>query len=291
MLSKEQQEKLNKILSKVGDLNFKRRINTMLEYLDIKDGDLILDMGCGEGFYSLIFDQLYDCKVIGVDYDEDGILKLAKSWLKESTKVTLEVGDICNLRFEDNYFDKIVCTEVLEHIVDDQKAVSELYRVLKPGGTLAVTVPNKNYPLAWDPLNKIREGLGLGHFDPKDGLLGGIWAYDHKRLYLPSDVQNLLETHKFKVEQLEVLTHYGLPFNHLILYVGKNFYTKLPVGEDVKSSMEKFKWDEKDKTSKSFISTLIGYGLKFFTWADSFNDRKFDLNTSTMAVAAKAKKL
>ncbi len=287
-LNKKQQELLNQILSKVGDLNFKRRIIAMLSFLNIKSGDLILDMGCGEGFYSLILDRLYDCKVIGVDYD-DKILDLAKGWLKGSKKVSLEIGDICNLRFKDNYFDKVICSEVLEHIDDHEKAASELYRVLKPGGILAVTVPNKNYPLLWDPVNKVRESLGLGHFNPKNGFWGGIWAYDHKRLYLPNDVKQLLGAAGFTVLDCKALTHYGVPFNHLVLYTGKSLYTSLPVPKDMRDSMEKFKWEVSD-TKKSVVTRFLDLGLYIMKCVDSLNDRDFDINTSTMVVALRCKK-
>jgi ubiquinone/menaquinone biosynthesis C-methylase UbiE len=291
-----QLEKLDRILSKVGDLNFKRRVLTMLDYLDIQDGDLILDMGCGEGFYAMIFEQLYECKVIAVDYDKK-LLAMAKEWLKDSEKITFELGDICNLRFSDNYFDKIICTEVLEHIDFHEKATSELFRVLKSGGVLAVTVPNKNYPLMWDPLNKIRESLNLGHFNPLNGFWGGIWAYDHKRLYLPEDLKALLEQYSFNVKKLEVLTHYGVPFNHLVLYAGKSFYTKLPVPEEVRSKMEKFEWDETQHSKpvkKSIVGTMLSLMISTFfsviKWVDRKNDKKFSLDVPTMAVAALAVK-
>ncbi|KKS07498.1 MAG: Methyltransferase type 11 [candidate division WWE3 bacterium GW2011_GWE1_41_27] len=187
-MNKEIDTKLQKILSKTGDLNFKRRVITMLDYSDIQPGDNILDMGCGEGFYSMVLDNLYDCKITAVDFDPE-ILALAHKWLDGRSNVTLEQGDITKLRFPDSSFDKIVCTEVLEHIDDDKTAIKELYRVLKPGGVIAITVPNKNYPLLWDPLNKVRESLGLGHFSPMSGFWGGIWAKDHKRLYLPSELR------------------------------------------------------------------------------------------------------
>ena len=295
-LTPENKKKLNEILSKVGDLNFRRRVIKMLEYLDIQPGDLILDMGCGEGFYSMIFDQLYDCTVIAVDYDQE-ILDMAKKWLGGSAKVTFEIGDITNLRFEDNHFDKIVCTEVLEHIPDDVTSSRELYRVLKPGGVLAVTVPNKNYPFMWDPLNKVREGLGLGHFNPLNGFWGGIWAYDHKRLYLPSDLKKLLTEANFQVTDLEVLTHYGVPFNHLVLYVGKNMYMKMPVPEEVKRSMEKFEWNQeesKEKVKKSLtgvlMKSLINIIFGIIKAVDRLNERKFSLDTSAMAVSARCVK-
>jgi len=79
-MNKEIDTKLQKILSKTGDLNFKRRVITMLDYLDIQPGDNILDMGCGEGFYSMVLDNLYDCKITAVDFDPE-ILALAHKWL------------------------------------------------------------------------------------------------------------------------------------------------------------------------------------------------------------------
>ena len=50
-------------------------------------------------------------------------------------------ADICKLPFENNSYDFIICNHVLEHIVEDNKAMQELYRVLKPGGTAIIQVP------------------------------------------------------------------------------------------------------------------------------------------------------
>lgn len=49
--------------------------------------------------------------------------------------------DITNIKYEDNYFDVIICNHVLEHIPDDHRAMSELYRVLKPNGWAILQVP------------------------------------------------------------------------------------------------------------------------------------------------------
>jgi len=289
-LSKKKTLLLDQILSKVGDLNFCRRIIQMLEYLNIKKGEVILDMGCGEGFYSMLISNLYDCSIFAIDNDRK-ILGQAERWLAGNTKVEFGRGDICKLNFYDNTFDKIICTEVLEHIPDDSRAVKELLRVLKPGGILAATVPNSNFPFAWDPLNKILGWLHLGHFNPKNEFFGGIWSYDHKRLYSPDDLSGLLDDNGFKVEDVKVLTHYGVPFNHLVLYLGKSLYTKLPVSAEVKNSMEKFKWDEEGKAKNgSIFSYLINLVFFLIKKVDSLNNREFSLETSSMAVAAKAVK-
>ena len=283
-------DQLQKILSKTGDLNFKRRVEKMTEYLDIKPDDLVLDAGCGEGFYSMVFSNLYGCKVFAVDNDEY-ILDSAKSWNEGFKNIEFKKGDLTKIEFPENCFDKAVCTEVLEHIVDDKKAAAELFRVLKPGAVLAVTVPNKNYPFVWDPLNKIRTWFGLGHFNPKSEVWGGIWAYDHKRLYSPEEIAGLLENTGFKIEKTEVLTHYGIPFNHLILVLGKRFYTKMPVSEEIKNSMEKFKWDEAlQEKNKNFLAKIISAVFWIFKKVDSLNNKEFDLKTSAMAVSIKAVK-
>lgn len=54
------------------------------------------------------------------------------------------LADICDLPFEDNEFDFILCNHVLEHIPEDQKAMQEIYRVLKPGGTAILQIPLEN---------------------------------------------------------------------------------------------------------------------------------------------------
>jgi SAM-dependent methyltransferase len=59
----------------------------------------------------------------------------------ESVKVGAIQGDALHLPFDDGTFDRIICSEVLEHIPDDVAAMGELARVLRPGGTMAITIP------------------------------------------------------------------------------------------------------------------------------------------------------
>jgi ubiquinone/menaquinone biosynthesis C-methylase UbiE len=278
-------EKLEKILSKVGDLSFRRRILTLLRYLNIKSSDKILDAGCGEGFYVMLLNELYGCQVVGLDNDPE-ILNRARKWVGEKEGVEFIIGDVTKLPFENESFDKIILSEVLEHVPDDKMALSEIHRVLKNNGVLVVTVPNHDYPFLWDPLNWLREHLGLGHFHPDSGFFGGIWAM-HLRLYFPSEIKKLVEGAGFKVEKIEGLTHYCLPFNHNILYLGKRFYTRLPVPESLSSSMEKFEWKKGPPESKF---NLIGWGLKVMKAVDSLNETRWDGHGSSLHIAIKAVK-
>ena len=277
-------ELLERMLSRVGDLGFRRRIVTLLEYIDIKDGEKVLDLGCGEGFYTMVISELYDAEVTAFDFNAT-LLEKAAAWTGGGKRVEFVNGDIAEtLPFEDNAFDKIVFTEVLEHIDDDRKAISEVYRVLKPGGVLGLTVPNANYPFFWDPLNWTRERVGLGHFSARNTVLGGVWSYDHKRLYSPGEIKKLAEETGFRTLRVETLTHHCVPFNYHVLRLGKLFYTMLPVPKEMKNSMEKFKWREEEKGS---AFSPVNAAFNIFKRIDTRNDGPNGTERSSVSISLK----
>ena len=281
---------LEKMLSKVGDLGFKRRIIKLLEYLNIKEGDTVLDCGCGEGFYTMIISELYDVQITAFDVSAE-LLERAASWVKNKKRIKFINGDITNgLPFDDNTFDKIVFSEVLEHLERDYDVLKEIYRVAKPDGIVGLTVPNENYPFLWDPLNWMREHLGFGHFNPKNTILGGVWSYDHKRLYLSNKIKKLAEETGFKVLRIEASTHYCFPFNYHILRLGKLLYTKFAVPLKVKESMEKFEWRRENGNDNDNRFGLVRAIFNIFKWIDSQNDKYHDVDKSSVSISLKLEK-
>ncbi len=278
--------KLENILENVGDMGFKRRVFCIFDYLDIQANDVVLDCGCGEGFYTMVMNELFECKITALDADEK-LLNMAKDRVGNSTKVEFVKMDAQNLPFPDNSFDKIIFTEVLEHIPDEISALKELYRILKPGGVVALTVPSHNYPFLWDPLNKIREGLGLGHF--KMDLLGGIW-HMHIRLYYPEDLKQIIQKAGFKIDDSKGILHYCLPFNQNILRFFKLFYTSIPMPEAITSSMEKFDWKETIKKKQPWWNP-IPLAKKILLWVDKKNDRLGNIENSSLCIAVKMRKI
>ena len=101
----------------------------------------ILEAGCGNGRHVLFFqEQGYDA--YGVDISGEAI-ELGNEWLKsKGQKPTLQVGDITNLPYDDNYFDVIVSFGVLDHIPFSvaQKAIKEMNRVCNTGGYLYLSL-------------------------------------------------------------------------------------------------------------------------------------------------------
>ncbi|MFC0037464.1 class I SAM-dependent methyltransferase [Actinomadura rayongensis] len=115
----------------------------------VAPGERVLDMGCGAGRHAF---ELYrrGADVVAFDLDPgelDGVEKMFGAMRLEGevpagASATTVQGDALDLPFPDDHFDKIIASEVLEHIPDDMRAMRELLRVLKPGGHLAVTVPS-----------------------------------------------------------------------------------------------------------------------------------------------------
>lgn len=115
-----------------------------LARLDVRAGDLVLDAGCGEGRHC------FGClergaRVVGLDLDFDS-LRLPVRRLRERAGELgslggMVQGDTFALPFADETFDRVICSEVMEHVHDYVAAARELARVTRPGGRLAITIP------------------------------------------------------------------------------------------------------------------------------------------------------
>jgi len=117
--------------------------------LGLRPGDKFLDAGAGFGRHAFEAAR-QGATVFALDYAAEEVLTTRNTFgaMLEAKQITEKVyggvlrGDATKLPFEDNTFDCVVTSEVLEHIQDDVSVISELHRVLKPGGSLGVTVPS-----------------------------------------------------------------------------------------------------------------------------------------------------
>ncbi|MEX2236728.1 MAG: class I SAM-dependent methyltransferase [Dehalococcoidia bacterium] len=112
----------------------------------MKPGDRILDLGSGEGRHTHHLSYIGQ-RVLSADLDREELSNNRQRWLglrgdsQTMGHADFMVADGDRLPFPDNTFDHIVCTEVVEHVPDPRVTLRELWRVLKPGGNLAVSTP------------------------------------------------------------------------------------------------------------------------------------------------------
>jgi len=114
--------------------------------LPLRRTDLVLDAGCGEGRHTFACFRR-DCSILGMDLDKKSLLK-ARWVLGEMKKrkdgngnALFLRGDALSFPFRTGTFDKVICSEVIEHVRDDRLGVQELARILKDRGRIAITVP------------------------------------------------------------------------------------------------------------------------------------------------------
>jgi 2-polyprenyl-3-methyl-5-hydroxy-6-metoxy-1,4-benzoquinol methylase len=116
-----------------------RRVEVLFDELLTIDlhGKRVLDLGCGTGFFSRRARER-GADVVSVDLGP-GLLKQVMA----KAHVVPVAGNALALPFRDASFDVVVSSEMIEHTTDPMQAVREMARVLKPGGPLALTCPNR----------------------------------------------------------------------------------------------------------------------------------------------------
>jgi 2-polyprenyl-6-hydroxyphenyl methylase / 3-demethylubiquinone-9 3-methyltransferase len=213
---------VDKYLGIEPDPAFARRAGIIFNNLKgLKKGVKVLDCGCGRGFYLKVVSVAFpDLKLYGTDLNNNYLTTAQKTIANKDVK--LSVGNAEDLSFNENYFDAVIASEILEHVENDGKVLEEIKRILKPNGIAMITVPNKNYPILWDPLNWILERFFNTHIPSNIWWLAGIWA-DHKRLYSKEELVQKVHKVGLRVDKIWETTHYCFPFSHFIFYgIGKN---------------------------------------------------------------------
>jgi SAM-dependent methyltransferase len=107
-----------------------------IERLGLEPDSPILDVGTSTGANMRMLRNMHFSDVTGLDFSEEAIRFCAA---KGFTDVRL--GDVCAMPWPDASFALVVATDIIEHVDDHEKAVSEIFRVLKPGGHALITVP------------------------------------------------------------------------------------------------------------------------------------------------------
>ena len=156
----------------------------VLGYLQPQRGESILDVGCGLGFF-LNSMARRGIKGYGLDYSLKSL-----SHARHLTAGEVCQGDAQGMPFLDNSFDKIIFTDVLEHVKDDSGTLKEIVRIGRPGSLVALVTPGVRGRLAntgWRKLYHDEEGTP---------------EYDERAGYEPEELRELMEDAGIRVSEV-----------------------------------------------------------------------------------------
>ena len=276
-------ETIQYMTRKEADMSFKMRVQTIFEYVEPRDDMRILDLPCGRGFYLNMLRYVSQCQLVGADLDWD-VMQKAKRGLAQLDHIALHRANIYHMPYPSGSFDAVILSEVLEHIDDDVRGLTEAFRVLKPGGVLAVTVPHANYPFWWDPINKTLETLFNRHI--QRGIFAGIWA-NHVRLYQPDQLRQAVESAGFHIEDERAFTHHCFPFIHNLVYgIGMPLLESGLLPQFAAAAASRLSFDQEDGSRLN----PIALGIAVFNFFDRKNVIDEGPHRSTVTLAIKGRK-
>ncbi|RLJ01850.1 MAG: hypothetical protein DRP11_03810 [Candidatus Aenigmatarchaeota archaeon] len=176
------------------------RTNTLLEEIvrRLPKNSRILDLGCGSGVFIEKLKEKGFKNIIGLDIN----LEHLKYSLTIDKNNTLVLGKGEELPFR-RKFDAVICAEVIEHTKEPFKMLKEMRRILKPGGLLFITTPNKksSFPILWEMWKRWK---------------GKIWSGKelHETDFTPASLKELMEKSGFDVIRTRTIlsVSYLIPF-------------------------------------------------------------------------------
>lgn len=180
-------------------LNISKRIAYIGKFL-FPTKSKVIDCGCGEGHYVLSLLKTYSVNAFGIEYQKDKVLSAHKV---PELRDRIIHSDIEHIPYPDQYFDVALLNEVLEHIPDEKRALSEIHRVLVKGGLVIIFAPNRWYPFETHGVRLRKTGKNVPFWVPLipyiplsiGNRIFEYWA----RNYWQSEIIHFIKSARFEV--------------------------------------------------------------------------------------------
>lgn len=196
------------VLQPTHKLWMEAHLQKALRLLAVQEDDFLVDIGCGEGYLTLPLAQRTRYG-IGFDLASSGLRVIQAQTVHQPERLGLATCEADKLPLPTGYTDKLICNHVLEHVVDDDAIVQEMWRVVKPDGLILIGVP-----LALSPQTKFlirlrrlllprARKLQLETAVPGQLVPELIGIRSHIRFYDLASLCALLSRHGFTVLQAE----------------------------------------------------------------------------------------
>jgi ubiquinone/menaquinone biosynthesis C-methylase UbiE len=125
----------------------------------IKDGDSVLEIAPGAGYLSIELSKLGKYKITGMDISKDLVEICKRNATEAGVQINFQQGNVSNMPFQSNEFNFIICVLAFKNFKEPLKALEEMHRVLKSGGTALIMDLNRKASMS--VTKKVAENMGL----------------------------------------------------------------------------------------------------------------------------------
>ncbi len=174
----------------------RRRVSVLLTLLDARPQHRVLEVGCGAGN---VLELVKAGSRVGIDLSD---YLLEKAGQRLGPGAQLHKMNAEALEFEDASFDRVYCTEVLEHVMEPRRVAAEMRRVLKPDGVAVISVPNE------DLINRVKDAafrvpgvrrvVEAAGYDMVDHMEDEWHLHEFDRAMLQATVEGMFEIEKLR---------------------------------------------------------------------------------------------
>ena len=164
-----------------------------------------LNLGTGEGDYDRRV-AAHCTELIGCDVNEAD-LDHARALNADVPNLRYEVNNALALTYPDGHFDLLVSCEVIEHVGQPAQMVREMYRVLRPGGVAIMTFPSREFPITYDPINRLWQFV-RGNNSREYLISQGAYAFGHDYLIGSADFKRWASEAGFEIVEFRGLSHH-----------------------------------------------------------------------------------
>ncbi|MBW2039877.1 MAG: class I SAM-dependent methyltransferase [Deltaproteobacteria bacterium] len=163
-----------------------KRFRKIVDFLSLNNMDDLLDIGCGSGY---LLNQAICKRGVGVDIS-DLMVRTARANCKSNVRKFIVQADVESLPFKNRSFNKIVSTEVIEHILHPMALLKEIERVSKDNALIIITIPNERL------INRIKSVI----------FSFGLYKFLFRKGYRPSrKMEDEWHLHTFNINKFKEL--------------------------------------------------------------------------------------